>query len=115
MTDQRKQDDRLYKISFINKDKVFEVFAKQIYESDLYGFLAIEEMVFGSQSEIVIDPSEEKLRAEFDGVKRTFIPIHSVVRIDEVRERGTSKITDYEGDGNVAIFPRAAPSGTNSE
>ena len=58
------ESKKLYKVSFINQDKVYEIFAKQVYESDLYGFVVIEELVFGSQSDIVIDPSEEKLQIE---------------------------------------------------
>ncbi|RVU84814.1 DUF1820 family protein [Leucothrix sargassi] len=108
-------DSRLYKISFINRDKVYDIFAKQVYESDLYGFLAVEEIVFGNASEIVIDPSEEKLKAEFEGVKRSFIPLHSVVRIDEVKERGTCKITDYEESDNVAVFPSALDAGDSGK
>ena len=108
-------DSRLYKISFINKDKVYDIFAKQVYESDLYGFLAVEEIVFGSASEIVIDPSEEKLKAEFEGVKRSFIPLHSIVRIDEVKERGVCKITDYEEENNIAVFPSASGLGSTQE
>lgn len=72
-------ESRLYKVSYINQDKVYELFAKQVYESDIYGFLVIEEIVFGSQSELVIDPSEEKLKAEFDSVKRSFIPFHKML------------------------------------
>lgn len=106
-------DPRLYRISFINKDKVYDIFAKQVYESDLYGFIAIEEIVFGNASEILIDPSEEKIKAEFGGVKRSFVPLHSIIRIDEVKERGLCKITDYDGGDNVTAFPSA--SGSNKE
>ena len=100
----------MLKISFINKDKVYDIFAKQVYESDLYGFLAIEEIVFGNASEILIDPSEEKLKAEFGGVKRSFVPLHSIIRIDEVKERGLCKITDYESGDNVTAFPSTSGS-----
>ena len=108
-------ETRLYKISFINKDKIYDMYAKQVYESDLYGFLAIEEIVFGNASEILIDPSEEKLKAEFSGVKRSFIPLHSIIRIDEVKERGLCKITDYDGGDNVTAFPSSSSSKNNSE
>lgn len=108
-------DARLYKISFINKDKVYDIFAKQVYESDLYGFIAIEEIVFGNASEILIDPSEEKLKAEFSGVKRSFVPLHSIIRIDEVKERGLCKITDYDGGDNVTAFPSASGNTGKSE
>ena len=97
--------ERLYRISFINQDKVYEMFAKQVYESDLYGFIVVEEIVFGTQSTLVIDPGEEKLKTEFDAVKRTFIPIHSIIRIDEVEKTGVSKILALDA-GNVSRFPR---------
>jgi hypothetical protein len=100
--------DRIYRISFINQDKVYEIFAKQVYESDLYGFVVIEEIVFGTQSSVVIDPGEERLKTEFDAVKRSFIPIHSVIRIDEVEKPGVSKIhaMDSTSPGNVSPFAR---------
>ncbi len=99
------EDSRLFKIAYYNQDKVYELYAKQVYESDLYGFLIIEEVVFGSQSDVVIDPSEEKLKTEFESVKRSFIPVHSVIRIDEVKEQGMCKIKDNTAKGNIASFP----------
>jgi len=107
-------ESRLYKVSYINQDKVYELFAKQVYESDIYGFLVIEEIVFGSQSELVIDPSEEKLKAEFDSVKRSFIPFHNVIRIDEVEKQGMCKIKDNKSGGNIAAFPRGRSNGNDS-
>lgn len=98
-------DSRLYKVCYYNQDKVFEIFAKKVYESDLYGFLAIEEVVFGNKSELVIDPSEDKLKAEFEGVKRSFIPMHSVIRIDEVKERGQCKIKENKTNNVISTFP----------
>ena len=44
-----------------------------------------------NRSSVVVDPSEEKLKTEFNSVKRCFIPMHSIVRIDEVEKQGTSK------------------------
>jgi len=97
---------KLYKVSYYNQDKVYELYAKQVYESDLYGFLTIEEIVFGSKSDVVIDTSEEKLKTEFEAVKRSFIPMHSVIRIDEVKEQGVCKIKDTNGSsGSVSPFP----------
>lgn len=97
-------DSSLFKVCYINQDKVYELFAKQVYESDIYGFLVIEEIVFGSQSDLVIDPSEEKLKAEFDSVKRSFIPFHNVIRIDEVEKQGLCKIKDNKSGSNIASF-----------
>ncbi len=85
---------QVYKVVFLNQDKVFEVYARQIYQSDLYGFIEIEEIVFGERSQLVLDPNEEKLKAEFESVIRSYVPIHSVIRIDEVEKEGTAKISE---------------------
>ncbi|HVN41207.1 MAG TPA: DUF1820 family protein, partial [Steroidobacteraceae bacterium] len=47
----------------------------------------------------------ERIKSEFEGVKRTYLPLHSVLRIDEVKKHGMSKITALEGGANVAQFP----------
>lgn len=97
-----KPEKNIYKITFLNLGKVYEVFVKEIYQSDLYGFIEIEDYVFGERSQMVVDPSEEKLKAELAGVKRSFIPISAVMRIDEVEKEGVSKISS--GD-NISPFP----------
>ena len=92
----------IYKITFLNKGKVYEVFAKQVYQRDLYGFVEVEDYMFDAKTQMVVDPSEEKLKAEFNGVKRSFIPIQAIIRIDEVEKSGVSKISN--GD-NISPFP----------
>lgn len=92
----------IYKITFLNKNKVYEIFVKQVFQSDLYGFIEVEEFVFDERSQVVVDPSEEKLKAEFSGVKRSFIPMQAIIRIDEVEQSGVSKISN--GD-NITPFP----------
>ena len=37
---------------------------------------------------MVLDPAEERIKSEFAGVKRSFLPLHSVIRIDEVKKQG---------------------------
>ena len=99
-------NEPVYKVIFQNGNQVFEIFARQIYQSDMWGFIEVEEFVFGERSQIVVDPSEEKLKNEFDGVKRSYIPIQAIIRIDEVDKEGSGKIsTAGGGEGNVASFP----------
>lgn len=94
----------LYKVVFVNQGKIYEVYARSVGQGALFGFVEIEELVFGERSTVVLDPSEEKIKAEFKGVKRTHLPMHSIIRIDEVDKEGTSKISKVEGS-NVAQFP----------
>ena len=98
----------IYKVLFHNQGQIYEVYAHNIYSSDLYGFIEVEDYLFGSKSKVVIDPSEDKLRSEFDGVQRSFIPMHSVIRIDEVEKEGIAKITDSNG-ANITPFPVPMP------
>ena len=108
-----KQKEPIYKITFINKGQIYEVFAKQVYTSDLYGFVEIEDFLFGEKTQVVVDPSEEKLKAEFQDVKRSFIPMQAIIRIDEVEKEGISKI---ENGDNVAPFPTLiSPHGSREE
>ena len=72
----------------------------------MWGFIEIEEMLFGERSQIVVDPGEEKLKSEFSGVKRSYIPMQSIIRIDEVEKQGAAKISEGEG-GKIAAFPIA--------
>lgn len=95
----------IFRIMFVNQGKVYEVYARKVGHGDLFGFIEVEELVFGERSSVVLDPSEERIKSEFTGVKRTFLPLHSVLRIDEVKKQGVSKITTLEGGASVAQFP----------
>ena len=93
----------IYRISFINQGKLYELYARKVYQADLYGFVVAEDLVFGRRSTVVVDPGEEKLKTEFESVKRTFIPMHAVLRVDEVAKAGVAKISDV-GD-KIAHLP----------
>lgn len=102
----------VYRVIFLNQSQVYELFASAIYQSEMYGFIEVEEFVFGERSQVLIDPAEEKLKQEFAGVKRSYIPMHAIVRIDEVEKEGPAKISEVkggEGKGNssdkIAHFP----------
>ena len=84
----------LYKVMFHNQGKIYEVYAKSVHQGVMFGFIEIEKLVFGEKSSLVVDPSEENLKSEFENVTRTYIPMHSVIRIDEVSKQGSAKITD---------------------
>jgi hypothetical protein len=94
----------IYKVMFVNQGKIYEVYARKVSHGGLFGFVEIEELVFGERSSVVLDPGEERIKSEFEGVKRSYLPLHSVLRIDEVKKQGVSKISSYEGS-NVAQFP----------
>ncbi len=94
----------IFKVVFVNQGKVYEIYARKVSHGGMFGFVEVEELVFGERSSVVVDPGEERIKSEFEGVTRSYLPMHSVLRIDEVRKQGVSKISAYEGS-NVAQFP----------
>lgn len=102
-----------YRITFMNQGKVYEIYARAVHQSAIFGFIEVEKIVFGEKSALLVDPTEEHLKSEFDGVSRTYIPMHSVIRIDEVEKTGHGKITRAEGSSDkVAPFPIFTPGPT---
>jgi hypothetical protein len=95
---------RIYKIIFLNQGQIYEIYAQKVGHGTLFGFIEVEELAFEERSSVVVDPSQEKIKSEFAGVKRTYLPLHSVVRIDEVDKQGSSKISKMEGS-NISQFP----------
>lgn len=96
----------VYKIIFYNQGKVYEIYARNIQQGAMFSFIEVEKIVFGEKSSMVVDPTEENLKSEFANVTRTYIPIHSIIRIDEVNKQGVSKVTEASGkEGNITPFP----------
>ncbi len=98
----------VYKIIFLNQNKVYEIYAKHVASDlEMYGFIEVGDIIFNSHSGILVDPAEEKLKTEFAGVKKTFIPMHAIYRIDEVDQEGVAKISDATAvpGSNVHQFP----------
>lgn len=95
---------RLYRVSFQNQGQMYVVYAREVSHGSMLGFVEIGKLVFGEKTTVVVDTSEEKLKTEFEGVERFYVPVHSIVRIDEVKQQGPARIVPGpEG------APRSAP------
>ena len=101
--------DVIFKVIFASQGKIYEVYARGVTQGSLFGFVEIEQLVFGEKSSVLVDPSEEKLKSEFTGVLRSHIPMHAILRIDEVEKEGLSKITTTKTSNNVTPFPIYTP------
>jgi hypothetical protein len=95
----------IYRVVFLNQAEIYEIYVKNIYQSELYGFIEIEGFLFGERSQLVVDPSEERLKTQFTEVTRSYIPMHAIIRIDEVEKEGVGKIIEVKGDSKVTPFP----------
>jgi len=101
---------KLYKVSFLNQGQVYELYCRKVVGSDLsYGFMQISELVFEADENVVIDPTEERLREEFEDVEVLHVPINAVIRIEQVRKRGTAAIRDSKSGEKVTPLPVDGP------
>ena len=100
---------KLYKITFLNHSKVYELYARQVAASGLWGFTEVGELVFDLHDGLVVDPTEERLRDEFGSTKVLHLPMQSIIRIEEVERKGQSMIRDAAtGEKVVTPFPLPA-------
>ena len=58
-------ENTVFRITFMNQGKVYEIYAKGVSQGGLFGFIEVEELIFGERSKLVIDQSEETLHAGF--------------------------------------------------
>lgn len=93
----------LYRVQFINNGERYELYVREVTQGNLFGFVEIGDFVWDEHTSLVVDPSHEKLKSEYADVNRTYIPMHSVLKIDEVKKEGTAKITKLSD--KVTQFP----------
>jgi len=105
---------KLFRVAFLHHGKVYELYCSAVTSSSLWGFVEISGMVFDDADKRVVDPTEEKLRAEFEDVNVLHVPMHSVLRVEEVRKRGQAVIRDRESGEKVTPFPLSPPGRQNS-
>jgi len=79
---------------------------KTLVQGALFGFIEIGDFVWDTHTSVVVDPSHERLKAEFSEVTKTYIPMHNVLRIDSVNKKGSAKITKLDTKSDkVTTFP----------
>jgi len=111
------ENKEVYKVLFHNQGKIYEIYAHQVHQSTMLGFIEVEGLIFGETSQVLVDPAEEKLQSEFKGVEVSFIPVQAIVRIDKVSKEGQNKILPGADGSNVTAFPSPSftPQGGKSD
>jgi hypothetical protein len=107
-------EKRLYKIIFLNQGKVYELFSRKVASSALWGFVEVADLIFETGESLLVDPTEERMRQEFEGARVLHLPIQSVLRVEEVDKRGPCLIRDREAGEKVTQFPVAPPGRSSS-
>ncbi|MGX9079631.1 DUF1820 family protein, partial [Klebsiella pneumoniae] len=75
-------------MQFICHNERYEVYVREVSQGQLFGFIEIAHFVWDNHTALIVDPSHEKLKSEFADVDRTMIPMHHVLRVDQVRKQG---------------------------
>ena len=100
---------KLYKVTFLNHGRIYELYARHVVSGNLWGFTEVSELVFDINDGVVIDPTEERLRDEFGDTRVLHLPMQSIVRIEEVERKGQSAIRDAAtGESVVTLLPLPA-------
>lgn len=101
----------LYKVTFLNHGKVYELYARRVASGALWGFVEVDGLVFDVHDGLVVDPTEERLRDEFGDTRVLHLPMQGIVRIEEVEKKGKSAIRDA-ASGEAVVTPFHGKHGT---
>jgi len=104
----------MYRASFLKHGKVYEMYCGDVNSTSMWGFVELSGLVFDSRDAVVVDPVEERMRDEFEGVESLFLPLHSVLSIERVNKRGQAVIRDRESGEKVTPFPLSPPGNKRS-
>ncbi len=110
------REDTFFRVRFYHEDNVYEIYARSLAQESIMGFLEVEEIVFNESAGVLVNPAEEKLKLEFQDVVCTYIPLHAVIRIDEVKKEGVAKIIELPKEtGNKVLRPFPAHTYKNKQ
>ena len=97
---------KLFRLQFQHQDTVYVVYARRVESSAIWGFVEVGELDFDIREGVLVDPVEERLREEFADTRSLHLPMHSVLRIEEVERRGAAAIQEASEPGRVVTpFP----------
>jgi hypothetical protein len=97
---------KLYKVTFLSQGKTYELYARHVASSALWGFTEVGELVFEPAGDgLVVDPTEERLRDEFKDTTMLHLPMQAIVRVEEVARRGPLAIRDAVSGDTIMPFP----------
>lgn len=83
----------IYRIIFTQLEALQEIYAQYLSEETLMGFIEADTLLEFDPSQQIINPKE---------VRRCYIPLHNIVRIDEISVHNTNEVRD-----NISHLPHA--------
>lgn len=91
----------LFKVVFLQHDELHEVYARSVSESSMMHFVEVEALVLDAPASSESgSPTQSKaqarLRSTYADVQRIYLPIQTILRIEEVHHVGTANIHSIE-------------------
>jgi len=96
---------KLYRVTFLNATEVYEIYARSVGGSGLPGFIEVAELVLDKKGSILVDPTAERLHDEFADVEVLHLPMHHVLKVEQVSRRGQGRIRAVQVGDNVTALP----------
>ena len=64
---------KLFRVVFMSQGQVYEIYAREVGHGDLFGFVSVEQLVFGERTTVVVDPvgREDQIRVR---ARQTHLP-----------------------------------------
>lgn len=82
--------DIVYRTVFTHLDQVYTVYSQGISEETLVGFIELDSIIEVKQEVVLSTESHETHQLflqQLASIKRTYVPMHAVVRIDEMTRK----------------------------
>jgi hypothetical protein len=99
--------DIVYRTVFTHLDQVYTVYSQGLSEETLVGFIELDSIIEVKQEVILSTESQEMHQLfikQLASIKRTYVPMHAVVRIDEMTRKHydfTMRDDEQEQHANV--------------
>lgn len=90
----------VYRIKFVQNEKICEIYARYIAEDTLVGFIELGDLE---------GLNKNHLEKELINVSRCYVPMHTILRIDEIENSCGLTLTSKDSVDKVHAFPNNQP------
>lgn len=93
------QSSIIYRVTFSQGEQICQLYSRFVLEESLIGFIELDELIFDEQKYLDVEQGDSissEMKQQFQGVERTYIPVNSILRIDELLRKDVRKPTKRE-------------------
>ena len=99
-------DESVFRVVYQVQGQKKILYARYISEESLMGFIEAEALLTAADKKDLPESLDiENLNAEFESVARTYLPMHAIIRIDELIKENEAMKSTENTSCNVSHFP----------